>query len=161
MSKVVRKRKAKPLPECCICLNPIEKKDEARITSCRHRYHHECIRKWTERDNTCPQCRRRYNYIINIQKKKRERVYRPVPHIDEHYHLAYILYCFFNEEEFREVLRNGVEIGNDQSTQIFRFLREILDRMRQEDRYPSTLNEDSREEAYTWLDNITEDLLRL
>ena len=61
---------------CCICLDTISIRKEARITSCRHRYCKKCIRKWSRIDNRCPQCKRRFNWIIGVQNKRKEKVPR-------------------------------------------------------------------------------------
>ena len=58
-------------PECAICLEEIEKKDE-KILSCNHVFHKECIDLWTQKNPICPYCRKflksyfeaQHNYVL-------------------------------------------------------------------------------------------------
>ena len=76
MPKVTR-----PVKTCCICIETIKPEKEARITSCRHRYCKKCIRKWSKVNNRCPQCKRRFNWIIDVKRKKKEPEEQPVESI--------------------------------------------------------------------------------
>ena len=42
---------------CAICLQPKRFYQGTRTLKCGHRFHTECIMKWTEVDCTCPVCR--------------------------------------------------------------------------------------------------------
>lgn len=42
---------------CTICLETFKKNDIISILNCNHRYHHDCIKRWTEKERTCPLCR--------------------------------------------------------------------------------------------------------
>ena len=42
--------------ECIICLNNLEKNDNATLLKCGHVYHTQCIYAWFERKKTCPIC---------------------------------------------------------------------------------------------------------
>lgn len=42
---------------CTICLELLKKNDIISTLNCNHRYHHVCIKKWTEKERTCPLCR--------------------------------------------------------------------------------------------------------
>lgn len=60
---------------CVICLDKID--DIAHINCCQHKYCYECIKKWSEETNKCPQCKKkftsikRYNYKEDKNKRKR------------------------------------------------------------------------------------------
>lgn len=49
---------------CCICLEDIHPYDK-EVTTCKHKYHMECITKWLNEHKTCPLCR---NQIFNPVK---------------------------------------------------------------------------------------------
>ena len=42
--------------ECPICYEEIKGKD-AKVTSCKHSFHSECLQRWTRCNSTCPMCR--------------------------------------------------------------------------------------------------------
>ncbi|ERN15143.1 hypothetical protein AMTR_s00056p00124480 [Amborella trichopoda] len=43
---------------CVVCMVVFEVGSMAKqMPSCPHVYHEECIRKWLQRDNSCPLCR--------------------------------------------------------------------------------------------------------
>ena len=42
--------------DCPICYEEIKGKD-AKVTSCKHLFHRECLEKWTRENSTCPMCR--------------------------------------------------------------------------------------------------------
>ena len=57
------RQKLKEVPQCTICTEElIEKK--AEIEPCRHVFCMECITKWAEIENTCPNCKREFNKIV-------------------------------------------------------------------------------------------------
>lgn len=43
---------------CPVCLEMLPVGREVRETPCAHLYHMHCIRKWFEKENTCPMCRK-------------------------------------------------------------------------------------------------------
>lgn len=51
-----QKKYFKSLPQCCICLNKIGKKNSI-TTECGHKYHSYCLDQWLELNNSCPYCR--------------------------------------------------------------------------------------------------------
>jgi len=140
----------KPIKSCCICIESIDRRHEARITSCRHRYHYKCIKEWSQEKNTCPQCRRHFNWIVRIKNNRKERVRK------EDSYIANILYCFFNEVEFREFLLIGIYERSRAALQVFYIIKDIVAFMHQVGRFPTTLDEPTRIEACTWLDTMEE-----
>lgn len=58
---------ANEIPECSICLDPIQ--NDFEKLSCNHTYHKVCIKEWFEttlankRETTCPLCKRKIDYI--------------------------------------------------------------------------------------------------
>ncbi|EGC35004.1 hypothetical protein DICPUDRAFT_152708 [Dictyostelium purpureum] len=53
--------------KCTICLNIININEMATI-DCHHKFCYECIVKWSERINTCPNCRNEF-YDITVKTK--------------------------------------------------------------------------------------------
>ena len=68
--------------ECLICLRVFEKAGSkqagqkkvtvglASIDGCDHKYCFECIEAWSKRENSCPQCRKRFSYITGSKRVK-------------------------------------------------------------------------------------------
>jgi len=44
-------------PQCCICLNDINKSEITILLPCGHMFHCDCCLKWLQSKNTCPVCR--------------------------------------------------------------------------------------------------------
>lgn len=57
---------------CCICMEEPKPIDVAKITGCDHLFCFECIEKWSERENTCPLCKVRFNRIDRVNKSKKK-----------------------------------------------------------------------------------------
>eukprot|EP01017_Pseudomicrothorax_dubius_P014061 TRINITY_DN1646_c0_g1_i4.p1 TRINITY_DN1646_c0_g1~~TRINITY_DN1646_c0_g1_i4.p1 ORF type:complete len:260 (+),score=23.73 TRINITY_DN1646_c0_g1_i4:172-951(+) len=55
---------------CGICFNFIEL--QGKLDSCRHEFCFNCIRTWSQRENSCPHCKRRF---YRIQKKWKRKNY--------------------------------------------------------------------------------------
>jgi len=55
---------------CCICLDQPTKKELSTLDGCDHLYCFSCIEKWSERENTCPQCKARFTKIKRVHKIK-------------------------------------------------------------------------------------------
>lgn len=53
---------------CLICYD--EDKDLLTLECCKNHFHDECIRRWFERNLSCPTCRIRYiwEFVYEIQK---------------------------------------------------------------------------------------------
>ena len=45
------------LPNCCICISEIKKKEKTVLLPCGHIYHWKCCSIWLKNNNTCPVCR--------------------------------------------------------------------------------------------------------
>ena len=45
---------------CAICQDKFIKDQDLRKLECNHTYHKECVDKWFERQNTCPECRHKH-----------------------------------------------------------------------------------------------------
>jgi hypothetical protein len=43
--------------ECIVCRDEYLEDDVVIKLPCRHLYHHDCLKAWLERNNTCPMCR--------------------------------------------------------------------------------------------------------
>jgi hypothetical protein len=55
------------MDECAICLDVILK-SEKKVLECNHVYHTKCIYKWSIKENSCPSCRRFFDFDTNNQK---------------------------------------------------------------------------------------------
>jgi hypothetical protein len=42
---------------CCICFDCLSEKNILILTSCEHKFHIECIKKWLFEKNFCPLCK--------------------------------------------------------------------------------------------------------
>lgn len=58
---------------CCICMCDPEEGELSSIDGCDHAFCFECIEKWSERENTCPLCKIRFNRINRVDKTKRKK----------------------------------------------------------------------------------------
>lgn len=69
--------------KCCICLEVPTPEDRAKLDSCSHTYCFSCIETWSERENSCPQCKARFtkiermNPIPSSKKRKGGKSERP------------------------------------------------------------------------------------
>jgi hypothetical protein len=66
------KKPAAVTENCCICMDDVEPNDLAKLNSCDHRFCFGCIEKWSERENTCPLCKTRFNKIDRVNKKRKK-----------------------------------------------------------------------------------------
>jgi hypothetical protein len=48
---------APEVEDCPICYEGILDSKDAKVTSCKHLFHRECLEKWTCEKSTCPMCR--------------------------------------------------------------------------------------------------------
>ena len=109
---------------CCICIETIQPEKEARISSCRHRYCKRCISKWSRVKNRCPQCKRRFNWIIHVQSKRKERVVkRHETMID---FMVVLLRSFLYNSDFRGMMAQGIANANHHALSLFDFLYTIV-----------------------------------
>ena len=53
---------------CCICLDVPERLELSKLDGCHHHYCFPCIEKWADRENTCPQCKKRFHKIERVHK---------------------------------------------------------------------------------------------
>ena len=58
---------------CCICLDKPSDHELSKIDGCSHPYCFSCIEKWSERENSCPQCKSRFTKIERVHKLKKRR----------------------------------------------------------------------------------------
>ncbi len=56
--------------KCCICLEVPKKSELAQLDGCTHPYCFGCIEQWAARENTCPQCKKKFNEIKRVHKMK-------------------------------------------------------------------------------------------
>lgn len=112
---------------CCICLDTITIRKEARITSCRHRYCKKCIRKWSRIDNRCPQCKRRFNWIIGVKDKRKEKVWtRNKDRSNLVSFMVTLVRNFLYNSEFRYMMTTSIMRANNMAISLFDFLYSIV-----------------------------------
>jgi len=142
MPKVKKTRKT-----CCICLDTISVKKEARITSCRHRYCKQCIRKWSKVKNQCPQCKRNFNWIIDVHRKKKERVVKKKKKsYDEMVNfMIRLIRDFLYSSDFRLSITSGILRANQMALNIFDFLYRLVTDLNISDIVANS------DEAFKWL----------
>ena len=150
----VLKRKKKFKKDCCICLTDIQVENEARITSCRHRYHYDCIKQWSYKENSCPQCRRRFNWIIRIGSKRKERVRRRCQTDVGVPFFASLIQTFLTDGYFRRVMTVGIYERSPGALDILRALCNIISIIRRRNIILTIVDEETRTEAYAWLDTM-------
>jgi hypothetical protein len=56
---------------CCICMCDPDDGERSTIDGCDHEFCFDCIEKWSERENTCPLCKVRFNRINREGSKKK------------------------------------------------------------------------------------------
>lgn len=112
------------LNRCCICISDIQKKDEASLDCCGHKYCNECISEWAKTENSCPQCKRKFNTISHNKKEtvvedRRQTMAPPttidfsilqlpgIPVIDTMMRVCYQLSLFDEVDEITDTLLNS------------------------------------------------------
>ena len=55
-----------PTPVCSVCL---DESGLSKTLSCGHSFHEDCIDKWLEDNNTCPNCRKLTHPHIHFDEK--------------------------------------------------------------------------------------------
>ena len=58
---------------CCICMCDPDEGERSSIDGCDHIFCFECIEKWSERENSCPLCKVRFNRITRVDKTKKKK----------------------------------------------------------------------------------------
>merc|ERR1719295_1001895 len=59
--------------KCSICLEP-KVKDIAGISCCKHSFHFECIKQWSQIANQCPFCKIEFEFIVSLPSHQLIRV---------------------------------------------------------------------------------------
>lgn len=55
--KMVEYEEKESAVTCSICMEDFKMGDEILITTCDHRFHRFCLRRWLRLKKTCPYCR--------------------------------------------------------------------------------------------------------
>ena len=71
---------SQPSPNYC--------KEKIKVLPCLHEFHSECVKRWLDDENICPECRKP---CANILKKS--------------------MYCLLSDNNFRQKLETMPEIG--------------------------------------------------
>lgn len=58
---------------CCICMSDPEEGERSSIDGCDHIFCFGCIEQWSERENSCPLCKVRFNRITRVDKTKKKK----------------------------------------------------------------------------------------
>lgn len=57
---------------CGACLLPLESDAKVgALDNCSHVFHFECVEKWSQTENTCPQCKHRFFWLASYKAGKR------------------------------------------------------------------------------------------
>ncbi|CAK9118687.1 unnamed protein product [Durusdinium trenchii] len=56
---------------CGACLLPIEEEKVGAIDNCTHLFHYECVEKWSQTENSCPQCKVRFFWMAGYGADQR------------------------------------------------------------------------------------------
>jgi len=51
--------------QCCVCLENIQQKT-CITTVCKHKFHTDCLKKWKEKNKSCPMCRENLDFGDDI-----------------------------------------------------------------------------------------------
>lgn len=62
------------LETCAICQEDKKVKDLVILNTCCHKYCPDCINPWFERENSCPQCKKKVTMMDIPGRKRRKRV---------------------------------------------------------------------------------------
>ncbi|CCH46014.1 Tripartite motif-containing protein 5 [Wickerhamomyces ciferrii] len=93
---------------CTICLDQLFQIDKSefitRLQPCGHYYHTECIKLWTDKSNSCPTCRRDFEFIETIDKDAqvltRHKTQKKVlEHVEEFFYTDEDVLLQFEEED--------------------------------------------------------------
>lgn len=90
--------------DCSICYKDITN-DPAKLDGCQHTYCEDCIKRWAERENSCPNCRAKFHTITinqNIFSVENRRQIEDL--IDEEYD-------YEEEDDSLEEILSPYEIG--------------------------------------------------
>jgi hypothetical protein len=69
-----------PVSTCCICQTDSDPSEKAQVDGCDHSFCFDCIAEWSNRENTCPLCKSRFNKItrcLPLPRAKRGEKARP------------------------------------------------------------------------------------
>ncbi|KAJ3098142.1 hypothetical protein HDU97_004288 [Phlyctochytrium planicorne] len=74
---------------CAICVEPFTLQDYARITPCKHLFHHECITPWLNLHNTCPSCRSEFpTDDKEYERRRKEKLLGKFAHDEDEDHAS-------------------------------------------------------------------------
>lgn len=157
MPKTTKKRTKKKscssyAEKCCICLDSIASNDRTRITSCRHRFHYSCIKKWSKRENSCPLCKRRFNWIIRNHVKEGVRR-RNQADAEQSNVIQNVLWHFYNTPTFRNLISKGIYDGSRIAIALFDLLINVVSLLRDRN-LDSAVTVTRQNEAHAWLDTM-------
>jgi hypothetical protein len=103
MSK--RKRPEPKRKTCSVCISLI--RNEASLDNCSHTFCRKCIMKWSETENTCPQCRTAFTCVST---KKTTRIVRRKRQGEDNRTIDMImnecLWRFVTDDDFKHTLAN-------------------------------------------------------
>jgi len=72
------KAKMRQQSVCGACLMPVDQDDQiGLIDGCDHFFHYECVERWSQTENSCPQCKLRFSWLASYTPKgQRENLVR-------------------------------------------------------------------------------------
>ena len=52
--------------ECCICFELISTASAVTLDGCVHTFHQQCVARWAQQSNTCPECNTRFTRLVPL-----------------------------------------------------------------------------------------------
>lgn len=145
---------------CAICITPLDDSTVAKI-NCVHRYCFDCIKRWSETRNTCPQCLETFDVIKQVRGSREYRVPTDRDMDDSFGFYSQLLHLFFTCSLFRLRIELGIERRRRGSIAIFLILVDIIEQLRHHGLIPPVSNAEQYASAHEWMDRVNTRLGRL
>ena len=98
--------------DCIICLNSIEDFYVPEFMKCEHYcFHKHCLKKWLEKGNSCPICRKEYDREPTIIQEKIKQEFNKKDNKNKDIYVEYIYLCPEERNRFAK-LDNTVYVNN-------------------------------------------------
>ena len=108
---------------CGICLEDIPESSLTHLSNCSHMFCQQCIYQWEEQNNTCPTCRRSFDYMVVPSNGKRRIV---ECHSKERKLLESSAMLYIMSARYRSDIAVGCLRGDATSCVIFEYMHRII-----------------------------------
>lgn len=153
-------KRKKPGVTCAICLD--ECTEQVGLNACDHKYCRGCIETWFEKENSCPQCKRKVTYMHIPGRKHRKRVKARSQSDEDDSILAHVLMNYVASAAFRDSIARAVIDGTSERLHLlWMVIQRLLPRLYHQ--VTNTMLEDSTEinEMHIDILEATESMVRL